>query len=581
MGDASRKGGRAGKVAVLTVLASVLGGPLASAQTAAPAPAPIPEATFAAGWAKAGALRTFTGQDLFNQIDGGAELFLEFGFVRLRLQAYARGESELTLNAYEMESAASALGVYLMKMGQEAPFAGIAARNSSEEIQLTILKGRYFVQVDNLGEAAASRAEAVALANAFLAGVAEEAEPTPLDALPSEGRVPGSERLIRGPYGLQPYFTFGEGDILSLGGRIFGALAAYKTASGATFHRLVVLYPDPGASAAALAHLKTNLDPYLKVTRERPDGFDFVDFQAKKGSVTLTGAGLDIRFNVTGDISGGAVKDLGPLIPKQVLDWKASGEDAVYDRKTLYDYMDGGAEVYLAFDFREVFVRKYGDAAGNEIVLDIYDMGSPAEAFGMFSCDRQDPEAGIGQGSEYGPGLLRFWRGRYFVSITVSGNEDKAEMAVLDLGKAVAPLIGPDGAPPDMIKLLPAAGLKPGKTAYFHNHVHLSNRYFVSAENILDLDERTECLFAEYGSAGGGSARLLVVRYPGAERARAAADSFRKSFLPQADADGAALTEKKKWSTIKMRDNVLAVVFEASSREYAGRLAEEAVRPPQ
>ena len=257
-------------------------------------------------------------------------------------------------------------------------------------------------------------------------------------------------------------------------------------------------YPDPGASAAALAHLKANLDPYLKVTRERPDGFDFVDFQAKKGSVTLTGAGLDIRFNVTGDISGGAVKDLGPLIPKQVLDWKASGEDAVYDRKTLYDYMDGGAEVYLAFDFREVFVRKYADAAGNEIVLDIYDMGSPAEAFGMFSCDRQDPEAGIGQGSEYGPGLLRFWRGRYFVSITVSGNEDKAETAVLDLGKAVAPLIGPDGAPPDMIKLLPAAGLKPGKTAYFHNHVHLSNRYFVSAENILDLDEKTECLFAEY-----------------------------------------------------------------------------------
>ena len=247
-------------------------------------------------------MRTFTGQDLFNQIDGGAELFLEFGFVRLRLQAYTRGKSELTLNAYEMESAASALGVYLMKMGQEAPFAGIAARNSSEEIQLTILKGRYFVQVDNLGEAAASRAEAVALANAFLAGVAEEAEPTPLDALPAEGRVPGSERLIRGPYGLQPYFTFGEGDILSLGGRIFGALAAYKTASGSTFHRLVVPYPDSSASAAALAHLKTNLDPYLKVTRERPDGFDFVDFQAKKGSVTRAGAVLDIRFNGSNEV---------------------------------------------------------------------------------------------------------------------------------------------------------------------------------------------------------------------------------------------------------------------------------------
>jgi hypothetical protein len=170
------------------------------------------------------------------------------------------------------------------------------------------------------------------------------------------------------------------------------------------------------------------------------------------------------------------------------------------------------------------------------------------------------------------------------VSITVSGDEDKAEMAVLDLGKAVAPLLGPDGAPPDMIKLLPEAGLKADKTAYFHNHIHLSNRYFVSAENILDLDEKTECLFAEYGpigAAGSDSARLLVVRYPDAARAGAAAASFLRALLPQADADGAALTEKKKWSTVKTRDNVLAVVFEASSKEYAGRLAEAAVRPPQ
>ncbi|MGZ8878599.1 MAG: DUF6599 family protein [Candidatus Aminicenantales bacterium] len=280
-------------------------------------------------------------------------------------------------------------------------------------------------------------------------------------------------------------------------------------------------------------------------------------------------------------LAGGAVKDFGSQIPKQVLDWKASGPDAVYDRKTLYDYMDGGAEVYLAFDFREVFVRKYADAAENEMNLDIYDMGSPAEAFGLFSCDRQDPEAGIGQGSEYGPGLLRFWRGRYFVSITVSGNEDKAEKAVLELGKAVAPLLGPDGAFPEMLKLLPSAGLQPDKTSYFHNHVHLSNRYFVSSENILNLDEKTECLFAEYDAPGGDAGRLLVVRYPDADKAKAAASSFLKLFLPGADADGAALNENKTWTALKTRDNVLAVVFEGSSKAYAGRLAEAALRPIQ
>jgi hypothetical protein len=567
-------------------LAYLLVGSLAASQTAKSAPA-IPEPGFAPGWAKAGPLRTFVGQDLFNQIDGGAELFLESGFVRLRLQSYARGKAELTLNAYEMEGPSSALAIYLMKMGRETPFPEVEARNSSEEVQLTILKGRYFVQVDNLGEAAASRGEAAALANVFLAGVAGETAPTPLDVLSADGKVAGSERLIRGPYGLQPYFTFGEGDILSLGGRVFGALAAYRMPDGPSYTRLVVPYPDPAAAAAALAHLRANLDPYLKVTADRPDGFDFTDFQEKKGRVARSGAVLDILFSLPSaapmpsllPLTGGLAMDLGPKIPDQVLDWKASGEDAVYDRKTLYDYMDGGAEVYLAFDFRRVFVRKYADAAANEIVLDVYDMGSPAEAFGMFSCDRQDPAAGIGQGSEYGLGLLRFWRGRYFVSITVAGDEDKAEKAVLDLGKAVVPLLGPDGAPPALLAALPAEGLKADRVSYFHDHVHLSNRYYVSSENVLGLDAKTECAFGEYALAGRESARLLVVRYPTAERARAAEASFRKAFLPAAGADGTALTDKKTWSAVRTRENILAAVFEATSTDYAGRLAAAALRP--
>jgi len=296
-----------GRIAALAALAAILVSSGAAAVAACGPPAArqavqgmpvIPAANFAPGWAMAGALRTFTGQDLFNQIDGGAELFLEFGFANLRLQTYMRDKAELTLGAYEMESAAAALGVYLMKMGRETPFPEIAARNSGEEAQITIVKGRYFVQIDNLGDVPASKAETTALANAFLAGVAAESVPTPLDALPAEGQVPGSERLIRGPYGLQPYFTFGEGDILSLGGRVFGALANYRKPGGAAFYRLIVPYPDAVASAAALAHLKTNLDAYIKVTADRPDGFDFVDFQSKKGSVARSGAVLDIRFNL-------------------------------------------------------------------------------------------------------------------------------------------------------------------------------------------------------------------------------------------------------------------------------------------
>ncbi len=258
----------------------------------------LPGDGFAPGWKISAPLRTFISQDLFNHIDGGAELFLEFGFSKLLVQAYGGGSSELTAAVYEMESATAALGIYLMKMGNETPFPEIPARNSSEDAQLTILKGRYFIQIDNFGDKPAPRPTSVSLAKALLAGLPDEKPGPVLGRLPIENRVPGSERLIRGPYGLQPYFTFGEGDILQLNGRIFAALAEYAAADGSKYNRLIIPYPDPAAAAAALDDLRANLDPYLKIVETGPTGFTFIDFQKKYGTLALSGNVLDIRFKM-------------------------------------------------------------------------------------------------------------------------------------------------------------------------------------------------------------------------------------------------------------------------------------------
>ena len=274
------------------------------------------------------------------------------------------------------------------------------------------------------------------------------------------------------------------------------------------------------------------------------------------------------------------MKDLAQSIPRKILDWESFGQDAVYDRKTIYDYLDGGAEVYLAFDFRNAFVRKYKNSSGEVIALDIYDMGSPEEAFGIFSCDREDPEAGIGQESEYGYGLLRFRQGRFFVSVTAAGDEKRAEKAILELGKAVAPLLGPAGPLPDLLKCLPESGLKESRISYFHAAVNLNNRFFISSENILGLGKDTDCVFAEYETSPAEMGDLLIVRYQDEARARAAYEIFLKVYLPEAGPAAAALTENKKWTMARSHGNYLAVVFEAPSKEYAETL-HSAIRFPQ
>ncbi|MFC1639899.1 DUF6599 family protein [Gemmatimonadota bacterium] len=128
------------------------------------------------------------------------------------------------------------------------------------------------------------------------------------------------------------------------------------------------------------------------------------------------------------------VNQCGLSLPTEIGEWRAVEDDASYDRTTLYDYMNGGAEVYLSFDYWRVCVRRFVGPDNNEIALDVYDMGSSAEAFGVFSVSIEDPEVGIGQGSEFGAGLLKFWKGKFFVSIVNQGIDESADQVLLEIG---------------------------------------------------------------------------------------------------------------------------------------------------
>jgi hypothetical protein len=206
-------------------------------------------------------------------------------------------------------------------------------------------------------------------------------------------------------------------------------------------------------------------------------------------------------------------------------------------------------------------------------------MGSPEEAFGVFSCDRQDPGAGIGQESEYGPGLLRFRQGRFFVCATASGEEQAAQGPILELGRAVAPLLGPAGKYPALMEFLPPQGLKQDRTSYFHGVLSLNNRFFVSAENILNLDKTTECVLAEYTQAAAGTVKLLLIRFPDENLARTAYESFCRAYLPETATGGTAKKESGTWTMARLRARSVAVVFDAPSEEFAEKL-QAAIRYP-
>lgn len=268
---------------------------------------------------------------------------------------------------------------------------------------------------------------------------------------------------------------------------------------------------------------------------------------------------------------GGSMNDLYQALPDKILDWKAFGKDEIYNRETIFKYIDGGGELYLTYGFKQVHVRRYINPSQDEIILDIYDMGSSADAFGIFSVEREGEEAGFGQGSEYGGGLLRFWKGRYFVSIITMGDEEKSKPAIMELGKTVAALIEP-GSKPSLLKLLPAEGLIENKISYLHSYIPLNNLYFIASDNILHLGPKTDCLWAEYRVSNDQIAYLLLIKYQDQEKAAEAYQNFIKIYMPEALPSGLAQMENKKWTAAKLNKNMVAVVFEALQKKWALKL---------
>jgi hypothetical protein len=216
----------------------------------------------------------------------------------LRVQRYARGADELALEIYRMASPEAALGIYLMKIGSGGPHPDISARNTMNRFQLTMLQGDCFVQVNNFAGADSLVPVAAALGRAALAALGED-EPEPLLArLPQEGLVPGTERLVRGPFALEPVYTFGPGDVLQLGGRVFGVLGTYRDDQGERYRRLVIDYPGAKEARAALDHLLANLDPHLEIVGRTAAGFTFRDYRDLFGKVGRDGRTLQITLDL-------------------------------------------------------------------------------------------------------------------------------------------------------------------------------------------------------------------------------------------------------------------------------------------
>ncbi|MGA2954219.1 MAG: DUF6599 family protein [Thermodesulfobacteriota bacterium] len=263
---------------------------------------------------------------------------------------------------------------------------------------------------------------------------------------------------------------------------------------------------------------------------------------------------------------GGEKENVNPkiILPSEMAGWKWDGKDMKYNSRTLFDYIDGAAELYLAYGFQNLVVRRFEKPGQPSIMAELYEMASSEDAYGVFSFEHQDEPVGIGQGSEFGGGLLRFWKGKYFVSVYAEGEGKEVEPAILRSGRAVADSIPGTGPEPKIIQYLPdqTFGLVDKSIRYLKSHVLLNQRFFVSHQNILNLSRETEAALSTY-LRDRQKVHLLLIRYPNSAKAGEAFQSFTKAYMPDASGKDRVKTEDRKWTFARQANDYILIVFGA------------------
>jgi hypothetical protein len=208
---------------------------------------------------------------------------------------------------------------------------------------------------------------------------------------------------------------------------------------------------------------------------------------------------------------------------------------------------------------------KYNGDGVPQVTVEIYEMTSPANAFGVYTQSRDREEYEYGQGSQRSGDFLLFWKDRYYVIITAEKATPESGKALLHVASLVDKAIPGTGRRPAIVDALPQKGLVPGGYLYFHHYIWLNAYLFIADYNLVNISDETDAVLAKYGEADA-RCYLLMIDYPDATAAVTAWGQLKKEFAPESAGKHPKLQlEDGTWFTTWTRGKRLCAIFEGRS----------------
>jgi hypothetical protein len=292
-------------------------------------------------------------------------------------------------------------------------------------------------------------------------------------------------------------------------------------------------------------------------------------------------------------------------LPKIVDKWERSHPPETITSDTIFNYMDGAGELYVGYRFNHLDVFEYTCANYDSILVELYYMETADDAFGLLSLDWGGEFISLSAEKSvqtvnpfanspvalYGAGLLRVWSDNIFARIMTYRETPEAKQAIIQIGKKVVQG-QKQSLPPDLLSHIPGTvgdtwALYPDQLHFFRSFAILNSFYYLSHENILDLDISDAAVAAIYKDTSDSKnvkkSQFILIQYEKKDRALQALKRFYNTYLIEFSKnmplDNLSETPNSfkmedGWIAYKLSGEYLAIVSGCPSQESAKMFVE-------
>jgi hypothetical protein len=212
-----------------------------------------------------------------------------------------------------------------------------------------------------------------------------------------------------------------------------------------------------------------------------------------------------------GDGDSGKKTNMSGYLPEKfdIIGLQRSSEIRIFSGQSLWEYINGGADLYLMYNFIEVITADYMKGE-TEMVVDLYRFASPEDAYGVYSMLRSPGVQIIRLGMEgfLAPASVNFVRGEYLVRLTGYDESTESSLALVNLAGEINKLLPGRSELPAEFGLFPIKGKIDATDKYYVESfmgqkflTQVYSRYYVINDDSLTLflsEDKTGSKFLEW-----------------------------------------------------------------------------------